>query len=44
MVILEFPSRQNAEAFLDDPDAQALFDVRHKTTTSRLILVDGALA
>jgi uncharacterized protein (DUF1330 family) len=40
MVILEFPSRQNATAFLDDPDAQALFAVRHRTTTSRLVLVD----
>jgi uncharacterized protein (DUF1330 family) len=41
MVILEFPSRANAAAFLDDPDAQALFDVRHKTTNSRLVLVEG---
>ena len=41
MVILEFPSRQNAEAFLSDPEAQALFVVRHRTTTSRLVLVDG---
>jgi uncharacterized protein (DUF1330 family) len=41
MVILEFPSRENAKSFLDDPDAQALFDVRHKTTNSKLVLVDG---
>lgn len=41
MVILEFPSRQDAQAFLDDPEAQALFDVRHRTTDSRLVLVDG---
>ena len=41
MVILEFPSRQNAQAFLDDPEAQALFAVRHKTTHSKLVLVDG---
>lgn len=41
MVILEFPSRENAKAFLDDPDAQGLFDVRHKTTDSKLVLVDG---
>ena len=41
MVILEFPSRENAKAFLDDPDAQALFAVRHRTTDSRLVLVDG---
>jgi uncharacterized protein (DUF1330 family) len=41
MVIIEFPSRQNAEAFLSDPDIQDLFKVRQKTTTSRLVLVDG---
>jgi uncharacterized protein (DUF1330 family) len=41
MVILEFPSRENAQAFLADPDAQALFALRHRTTVSRLVLVDG---
>ena len=41
MVILEFPSRENAQAFLGDPDAQALFEVRHNTTLSKLVLVDG---
>jgi len=41
MVILEFPSRENAKAFLDDPDAQALFAIRHATTDSKLVLVDG---
>jgi uncharacterized protein (DUF1330 family) len=41
MVILEFPSRENAKAFLDDPDAQALFAVRHSTTDSKLVLVEG---
>jgi len=41
MVIIEFPSRDNAEAFLNDPDIQDLFKVRHATTTSRLVLVDG---
>ena len=41
MVILEFPSSENAKAFLDDPDAQALFQVRHRTTNSKLVLVEG---
>jgi uncharacterized protein (DUF1330 family) len=41
MVILEFPERKNAEAFLSDPDIQDLFEVRHTTTTSKLVLVDG---
>jgi uncharacterized protein (DUF1330 family) len=41
MVILEFPSRENARSFLDDPDAQKLFAVRHTTTNSKLVLVEG---
>ena len=41
MVILEFPERENAEAFLGDPQIQDLFKVRHTTTTSKLVLVDG---
>ena len=41
MVIIEFPLRENAEAFLSDPDIQDLFKIRHETTTSRLVLVDG---
>ena len=41
MVILEFPSRAAAQAFLADPEAQPLFAIRHATTVSRLVLVDG---
>ena len=41
MVILEFPEREKAEAFLGDPEIQNLFKVRHETTTSKLLLVDG---
>jgi uncharacterized protein (DUF1330 family) len=41
IVIIEFPTRDNAEAFLSDPDIQDLFEIRHATTTSRLLLVDG---
>ena len=41
LVILEFPERSNAEAFLSDPSIQGLFKVRHETTTSKLLLVDG---
>lgn len=41
MVIIEFPARGNAEAFLGDPEIQDLFKVRHETTTSKLVLVDG---
>ncbi|MBS0531448.1 MAG: DUF1330 domain-containing protein [Proteobacteria bacterium] len=41
MVIIEFPDRGRAEAFLSDPGIQDLFKVRHTTTTSRLVLADG---
>jgi len=41
MVIIEFPERRKAEAFLGDPEIQDLFELRHETTTSRLVLVDG---
>lgn len=43
VVILEFPSRENATAFLADPEAQDLFAIRHRTTTSKLILVEGCI-
>jgi uncharacterized protein (DUF1330 family) len=41
MVIIEFPAREKAEAFLSDPVIQDLFELRHATTTSKLLLVDG---
>jgi uncharacterized protein (DUF1330 family) len=41
MVVIEFPARDNAEAFLSDPDCHDLFRIRHDTTTSKLVLVDG---
>lgn len=41
LVVLEFPDRASARAFLADPDAQDLFRIRHATATSRLVLVDG---
>jgi uncharacterized protein (DUF1330 family) len=41
MVILEFPHRQNATAFLADPEFADLLAIRHRSTTSRLVLVDG---
>jgi uncharacterized protein (DUF1330 family) len=41
VVVLEFPSPSKAREFLGDPDAQELFSIRHKTTTSKLILAEG---
>jgi uncharacterized protein (DUF1330 family) len=41
LVIIEFPEREKAETFLSDPETQDLFRIRHATTTSKLVLVDG---
>jgi uncharacterized protein (DUF1330 family) len=41
VVVLEFPSRENAKGFLEDPNVRPLFAIRHQSTTSKLILVDG---
>jgi uncharacterized protein (DUF1330 family) len=43
MVIIEFPERDNAKSFLGDPEALELFKVRHDTTSSKLVLVDGCM-
>lgn len=43
MVVIEFPSKEKAKGFLKDPEAQNLFALRHSTTTSKLILVEGCL-
>jgi len=42
LVVIEFPSRDNAKEFLADPEAQALFAPRQRSTTSRMLLVDGS--
>jgi uncharacterized protein (DUF1330 family) len=44
IVIIEFPSKENAHEFLKDPDAQPLFAIRHKSTTSKVILVEGCMS
>ena len=43
VVVIEFPTSDHAKTFLNDPEAQELFKLRHDTTTSKLILVDGCL-
>jgi uncharacterized protein (DUF1330 family) len=44
VVIIEFPSKENAHEFIKDPDAQPLFAIRHKSTTSKVILVEGCIS
>lgn len=43
IVVLEFPSPVAAKAFLNDPEAQPLFAIRHETTVSKLILAEGCV-
>lgn len=43
VVVIEFPSRDHVTQFFEDPGCQSLFEIRHSTTTSKLILVDGCL-
>jgi len=41
LVVIQFPSREHANAFLNDPEVKTLFAIRHKSTISKLVLVDG---
>jgi uncharacterized protein (DUF1330 family) len=41
IVLLEFASKENAENFLADSEIQDLFKIRHRTTKSNLVLVEG---
>ncbi len=42
LVIIEFPSRSHAEAFLGDKDYQPVAAIRHEAATSNLVIVDAA--
>lgn len=44
LVVIEFPSKENAQKFLNDPDAHPVFAIRHKSTTSNLVLVEGCIS
>ena len=43
VVVIEFSSKVEARSFLADSDAQPLFEIRHQSTNSRLILAEGCL-
>lgn len=40
-VVVEFGSREQAQAFIDDPEYQKVADIRRSSTISQMILVDG---
>ena len=41
LVVLEFPSKSHATAFLDDPRYQSVAAIRHATATTNLVVVEG---
>ena len=41
MVVVEFPTRENAKAFLNDPGYQAVAAIRHQAASTNMILADG---
>jgi uncharacterized protein (DUF1330 family) len=41
LVIIEFPSRTDAEGWYNSPAYQAVISLRHKSTTGNFIIVDG---
>ncbi len=41
IVVLEFPDLASASAFADDPDYAPVAEIRHRTTTSHIWIVEG---
>lgn len=41
-VVLEFPSRESAESFLDERTSSDLHEIWARTTQSRILLVEGS--
>jgi len=43
LVVLEFPSRERANAFLEDPEYQPVAAIRHAAATTNAVVVEGYL-
>jgi uncharacterized protein (DUF1330 family) len=43
VVVLEFPSINDARAWYDDPDYRELIPLRHQATDSSIVFVEGFL-
>ncbi len=41
IVVLEFPDRNTAQSFLDDPEYAPIAAIRHRSATTDLVIVDG---
>jgi len=41
VVVLRFPDRKSAAAFMDDPEYRPLKELRHRVARTDMVLVDG---
>ena len=41
LVVVEFPSREQAEAFVADPGYQSVAAIRHQAATTNMIIAEG---
>lgn len=41
VVVIEFPSKEYAQRFINDPEAEPIFSIRKKSTTTKIILSEG---
>lgn len=41
LVVVEFPDKQHAQAFLADPEYQPVVAIRHAAATTNMVLIDG---
>lgn len=44
LVVVEFPTREKANAFLADPGYQAVASIRQQATTTNMVVADGSSA
>ena len=44
MVVIEFDSKERAQAWYDSPAYRKLMPIRHKSATSRVYIVEGTVA
>lgn len=41
LIVIEFPSRENAEAFINDPGYAPVAAIRHRSADTNLVLANG---
>ena len=41
LIVIAFPSKQHATAFLEDPGYQPVAAIRHQSATTKMVLAEG---